>query len=71
MLGDDEYLTSDGMPMQRCPTIRIIFRSQNDKEKFLELLSNNEIKLGLKVGASDEKPLLEVDDVSVQFDNSI
>lgn len=60
----NDYITPDGLPMPKSPTIRLIFASQEDKNKFLAMLSDGKLP-NVEIGASESEPLFEVDDVSV------
>jgi len=66
-MDDEQEYDNMGFPVEpvphTAPKIRIIFVSEYAKVVFLERLSDGKL-LNIEIGASDEKPFLEVDDIS-------
>ena len=60
----DDRITPDGMPMQKAPTITLLFVSEEAKNKFLAMLSDGALP-NIEIGASESEPLFKVDIVSV------
>jgi hypothetical protein len=62
---NDEHITTDGMPMQRAPTVRLIFASEDGKNFFLGKLADG-LSVRAEIGASDSEPLFDAHDISVR-----